>query len=208
MDSEKAVQSGDGHHDLQAAHPFDGLRKPIPPPLRPQSPLRLFPQIRQKPNDCLKSRRDIPLRPDVTPRHDQDLSPTEHQLSQESARHTASTRLLPDALILPHVSITPYDASARTSVSDSEGLDGWRINQRHQRSGGLQQQWQQSRSQSQAPGSSGITRRRTMLTSRKIRPSTADDGSGLSSAGADAKQATMMSPAVLRKTRRVNAQPS
>jgi hypothetical protein len=53
-DSKKAVQSRGGHRDIQAAHPLDGTRKPIPPSLRPRPPLRLFAQIRQKPDDCTK----------------------------------------------------------------------------------------------------------------------------------------------------------
>ncbi|KAF8269898.1 Rho GTPase activation protein [Lactarius quietus] len=157
------------------------------------------------------------FRPGLMSHPDHELSPSEHQLSQDVLEFLIANQdwfmldTPPPPAFPPAPSrsltppITPYDASVRTSVSDGEGPDGWRIIQRHQRSG-LQQQ-QQQQSQSQAPGSPGITRSRTMPTSHKTRPSTSDGVSG-SSSGAGAKQATMMSPAVLRKTRRVSAQPT
>ena len=166
---------------------------------------------------------------------DHELSPSEHQLSQDVLEFLIAHQdwfmldtppppaypPTPSRSLTPP--ITPYDAaSARTSVSDGEGPDGWRIIQRHQRTGGTaddhrpprrttqqqqqQQQQQQGQGQSSAPG--GIVRSRTMPT-RKGRPATADGTSSSGSATVSAKQgATGMSPAVLRKTRRVSAQTS
>ena len=164
---------------------------------------------------------------------DHELSPTEHQLSQDVLEFliahqdwfmldTPPPPAFPPTPSRSHTPpITPYDASARTSVSDGEGPDGWRIIQRHQRSaddrprhgggaskGGEQRGAQQSQSQSQSQSAAAvpIVRSRTMPSSRKGRTGTADGGP---SAGAGAKQqAASMNPGVLRKTRRVSAQPT
>jgi hypothetical protein len=157
---------------------------------------------------------------------DHELSPTEHQLSQDVLEFLIAhqdwfmldTPPPPAHPPTPSRSrtppVTPYDASARTSVSDGEGPDGWRIIQRHQRTADdrpRQTRTQQGQGQGQGQGQSsaaagGIVRSRTMPTSRKGRPATAA-ADGPSSVGAK-QGAGIVSPAVLRKTRRSSVQPS
>ena len=172
------------------------------------------------------------------PNHE--LSPSEHQLSQDVLEFLIAHQdwfmldtppppaypPTPSRSLTPP--ITPYDAasaSARTSVSDGEGPDGWRIIQRHQRTGtaddhrsrqhrsATAQQQQQGQQQGQSSSAAGgIVRSRTMLmsTSRKGRPATApataDGPSGSATVGAK-QGAGGMSTTVLRKTRRVSVQP-
>lgn len=173
------------------------------------------------------------FRPGLMSHPDHELSPSEHQLSQDVLEFLIAHQdwfmldtppppaypPTPSRSLTPP--ITPYDAaSARTSVSDGEGPDGWRIIQRHQRTGtaddhrlprrSAQQQQQQGQQGQGQPSSSspagGIVRSRTMPT-RKGRPSTADGSSSSGCATVGAKQgASGVSPAVLRKTRRGSTQ--
>lgn len=171
------------------------------------------------------------FRPGLMSHPDHELSPTEHQLSQDVLEFLIAHQdwfmldtppppaypPTPSRSLTPP--ITPYDASARTSVSDGEGPEGWRIIQRHQRTAddrprqqrsaqqGQSQQGHGQQGQGQSSSSSsagGIVRSRTMPTSRKGRPATAD---GPATVGAK-QGAGVVSPAVLRKTRRSSVQPS
>ena len=72
--------------------------------------------------------------------------------------------------------VTPYDGSARTSVSDGEGPDGWRIVQRHQWHGPTTTTTPNNNEQTSA-STPGIVRSRTLPSSWKGRPGT-DDGGG------------------------------
>jgi hypothetical protein len=157
------------------------------------------------------------FRPGLMSHPDHELSPTEHQLSQDVLEFLIAHQ---DWFMLdtpppppPSRSHTPpYNASARTSVSDGEGPDGWRIIQRHQRSADDRGRHNNKGEQraSQQPSTSatpGIVRSRTLpSSSRKGRPGTADGGGG-TSAHAGAKHGAG-GAAVLRKTRRASVQPS
>src|SRR6266404_5093806 len=164
---------------------------------------------------------------------DHELSPAEHQLSQDVLEFLIAhqdwfmldTPPPPAFPPTPARSLTPpispYDASARTSVSDGEGPDGWRIIQRHQRtaapgmtsrSGQQQQQQQQQQGEKGKGGGASpqvITRSRTLPSSHKGRPATADgsSGPGASAPPPSAGAKYGVSPAVLRKARRASVQP-
>ena len=154
---------------------------------------------------------------------DHELLPTEHQLSQDVLEFLIAHQdwfMLDTPPPPPSRSHTPpYDASARTSVSDGEGPDGWRIIQRHQRSADDRGRHNNKGEQRASPQPStsatpGIVRSRTLpSSSRKGRPSTADGGGGggggrPATSGGAKPAAGGVSPAVLRKSRRASAQPS
>jgi len=169
------------------------------------------------------------FRPGLMSHPEHELSPSEHQLSQDVLEFLIAhqdwfmldTPPPPAFPPTPSRSFTPpYDAGARTSVSDGEGPDGWRIIQRHQRSSddrgrsattANKDRTVASQPQSSAAAPSGIVRSRTLPTSRKGRSGAADGGAGPgASAAAGAKHggAGGVNPAVLRKTRRASVQPS
>ena len=156
---------------------------------------------------------------------DHELAPTEHQLSQDVLEFLIAHQdwfMLDTPPPPPSRSHTPpYDASARTSVSDGEGPDGWRIIQRHQRSADDRGRHnnnnkgeQRASPQPSTSATPGIMRSRTLpSSSRKGRPSTADGGGGggggrPATSGGAKPAAGGVSPAVLRKSRRASAQPS
>ncbi|KAI9442832.1 Rho GTPase activation protein [Lactarius psammicola] len=171
------------------------------------------------------------FRPGLMSHPEHELSPSEHQLSQDVLEFLIAhqdwfmldTPPPPAFPPTPSRSLTPpYDAGARTSVSDGEGPDGWRIIQRHQRSVDERGRHGATASsttttankvapqpQSSAAAPPGIVRSRTLPTSRKGRPGAADGsaGPGASTAGAKHGGAGGVSPAVLRKTRRASVQP-
>jgi hypothetical protein len=160
-DSENAIQSGHGHHNVQETHPFDATRKSISSSLRPRSPLRLFPQSRQELDDCAKypsypfvllpyltvailcfTDLAVIFRPGLMSHPTHELSPSEHRLSQEVLEFliahqdwfmldTPPPPVLPPT---PSRSLTPpLSPGASVSVSDDEGPEGWRIIDRHPR---------------------------------------------------------------------------
>lgn len=167
------------------------------------------------------------FRPGLMSHPDHELSPTEHQLSQDVLEFLIAhqdwfmldTPLPPAFPPASSRSRTPptsrYDASARTSVSDGEGPDGWRIIQRHQRSAddrGRHAATMTAAGRGEQPPSGsaaappGIVRSRTLPTSRKGR-----SGGGAAADGTSAPVAKQgaggVGPGVLRKTRRASVQP-
>ncbi|KAI9439714.1 Rho GTPase activation protein [Lactarius indigo] len=169
------------------------------------------------------------FRPGLMSHPEHELSPSEHQLSQDVLEFLIAhqdwfmldtpTPAFPPA---PSRSFTPpYDTGARTSVSDGEGPDGWRIIQRHQRTADERTRTAASnkdrtavapQQQSSVGAPAGIVRSRTLPTSRKGRSSTADGGSAATVGVAGVKHsgggAGGVNPAVLRKTRRASVQPT
>jgi hypothetical protein len=224
-DSENAVQSGHGHHDLQETHTFDATRKSISSSLRPRSPLRLFPQSRQELDDCTKypsypfvllpyltvavlcfTDLAVIFRPGLMSHPTHELSPTEHRLSQEVLEFLIAhqdwfmldTPPPPALPPTPSRSLTPpLSPGASVSVSDDEGPEGWRIIDRHPRSG--------ASAGAHGNTSPRIMRSRTMPSSRNGRASTVDAGAAQRGTG---PSGSAPSPAVLRKARRASAQPA
>ncbi|KAH9048695.1 Rho GTPase activation protein [Lactarius hengduanensis] len=137
------------------------------------------------------------------PEHE--LSPSEHQLSQDVLEFLIAhqdwfmldTPPPPTFPPTPSRSFTPpYDAGARTSVSDGEGPDGWRIIQRHQRTA------------DERTGSSRRSRSPARSPRQRKGRSGAADASAAAAAGARHGGAGAVNTAVLRKPRRASVQPS
>ncbi|KAH9167838.1 Rho GTPase activation protein [Lactarius sanguifluus] len=161
------------------------------------------------------------FRPGLMSHPEHELTPSEHQLSQDVLEFLIAhqdwfmldTPPPPTFPPTPSRSFTPpYDAGARTSVSDGEGPDGWRIIQRHQRTAderarhaptGASRDTPQPQSQSSVAAPPGIVRSRTLPTSRKGRSGAADASAA---AGARHGGASTVNTAVLRKTRRASVQ--
>ncbi|KAH9025497.1 Rho GTPase activation protein [Lactarius pseudohatsudake] len=160
------------------------------------------------------------FRPGLMSHPEHELSPSEHQLSQDVLEFLIAHQdwFMLDTPPTPHIPPDPLPLLHTALRRRRTHEHGWRIIQRHQRTaderarhaaGASRDRIVTPQPQSSVAAPSGIVRSRTLPTSRKGRSGAADaSAAAAAAAGARHGGAGAVNTAVLRKPRRASVQPS